>query len=138
VKVVIEFPLEHHGRILKYANEASPVYSTLINGVKIAHSDGQSEIIVILCDEEQAEMLQQVAKHFCPEAVPKIIRSIRVARSELPRQRGNFTARASSNTLTWGEEMHNLTMIRSSMQLLKDLTDVLREIISSSNEESFR
>jgi hypothetical protein len=34
--------------------------------------------------------------------------------------------------------MHNLTMIRSSMQLLKELTDVLREIISSSDEESFR
>jgi hypothetical protein len=29
-------------------------------------------------------------------------------------------------------------MIRSSMQLLKELTDVLREIISSSDEESFR
>jgi len=29
-------------------------------------------------------------------------------------------------------------MIRSSMQLLKELTDVLREIISSSDEEIFR
>jgi hypothetical protein len=34
--------------------------------------------------------------------------------------------------------MRNPTMIRSSMQLLKELTDVLREIISSSDEESFR
>ena len=34
--------------------------------------------------------------------------------------------------------MYNHAMIRSSMQLLKELTDVLREIISSSDEESFR
>jgi hypothetical protein len=34
--------------------------------------------------------------------------------------------------------MYNRAMIRSSMQLLKELTDVLREIISSSDEESFR
>jgi hypothetical protein len=83
--MVIELPLEHHERLLKYANEASPVYSTLKNGVKIAHSDGgQSEIIVILCDEEQAEMLRQVANHFCPQAVPEIARWIKVARFELP------------------------------------------------------
>ena len=85
MKIVIELPLEHHQRLLKYANEASPVYSTLKNGVKIAHSDdGQSEVIVILCDEEQAEMLRQVANHFCPEAVPEIARWIKVARFELP------------------------------------------------------
>jgi hypothetical protein len=85
VKIVIELPLEHHHRLLKYANEASPVYSTLKNGVKIAHpGDGESEVIVILCDEEQAEMLRQVANHFCPEAVPEIARCIKVARVELP------------------------------------------------------
>jgi hypothetical protein len=85
MKIVIELSLEHHARLLKYANEASPVYSTLKNGVKIAHSDGvQSEFIVILCDEEQAEMLRQVANHFCPEAVPDIARWIKVARFELP------------------------------------------------------
>ena len=85
MKIVIELPLEHHRRLLKYANEASPVYSTLKNGVKIARSDdNQSEDIVILCDEEQAEMLRQVANHFCPEAVPEIARWIKMARLELP------------------------------------------------------
>jgi hypothetical protein len=54
------------------------VYSTLKNGLKITPSDGgQSEVIVILCDEEQAEMLRQVANHFCPQAVPEITRWIR-------------------------------------------------------------
>ena len=33
--------------------------------------------VVILCDLEQAEMLLQVAKHFCPDAVPQIERAIR-------------------------------------------------------------
>jgi hypothetical protein len=42
--------------LLKYANEASSVYSTLKNGLKITPShDGASEVIVILCDEEQAD-----------------------------------------------------------------------------------
>ena len=85
MKIVIELSPEYHDRLLKYANEASPVYSTLKNGVKIARSDGdQSEVIVILCDEEQAEMLRQVANHFCPQAVPEISRWIKVARFELP------------------------------------------------------
>jgi hypothetical protein len=85
VKIVIELSVDYHHRLLKYANEASPVYSTLKNGVKIAHSDSaRSEVVVILCDEEQAEMLRQVADHFCPEAVPEITRWIKVARFELP------------------------------------------------------
>jgi hypothetical protein len=97
MKIVIELSVNYYDQLLKYANEASPVYSTLKNGVKIAHSAGaRSEVVVILCDEEQAEMLRQVAKHFCPEAVPEITRWIRVARFELPRQGANFTAPPSS------------------------------------------
>jgi hypothetical protein len=41
------------------------------------------EVIVILCDEEQAEMLRQVANHFCPQAVPEITRWIKRVRFEL-------------------------------------------------------
>lgn len=34
--------------------------------------------------------------------------------------------------------MSNITLIRRSMGLLKELTEILREIISSGDEESFR
>jgi hypothetical protein len=34
--------------------------------------------------------------------------------------------------------MPNTTLIRRSMELLKELTEILREIISSGDEESFR
>ena len=88
MKIVIELSPEYYNRLLKYANEASPVYSTLKNGVKIARSEGsQSEVIVILCDEEQAEMLRRVANHFCPQAVPEMERWIKMARLELPQAR---------------------------------------------------
>jgi hypothetical protein len=81
VKITIQLSLDYHETLLKYANEASSVYFTLKNGLKITPShDGGSEVIVILCDEEQAEMLRQAATHFCPEAMPEITRSIKVAR----------------------------------------------------------
>ncbi|HXV78503.1 MAG TPA: hypothetical protein VEG60_01360 [Candidatus Binatia bacterium] len=34
--------------------------------------------------------------------------------------------------------MPNTTLIRRSMEILKELTEILREIISSGDEESFR
>ena len=74
--------------MLKYARQKSPIYSILKNGVKSAPSDAvQSEIVVILCDSEQAEMLARVAGRTCPEAVPQLERWMRVACFELPEHR---------------------------------------------------
>lgn len=53
----------------------------------------ESEVIVILCDEEQAEMLPQVPNHLCPQAVPRIEKRINGARFEPPSQGRNFAAR---------------------------------------------
>lgn len=81
MKITIQLSVEHHEMLLKYANEASPVYSTLKNGLKITPSDdGASEVIVMLCDDERAEMLRKIANHLCPEAVPNITRCINAAR----------------------------------------------------------
>ena len=72
-KIVIQLSPEQHQRLLKYASEASPAYSTLKNGLIVDRSDGvQSRVIVILCDEDRAQMLRQSAKYFCPQAVPQI------------------------------------------------------------------
>ena len=65
--------IEHYESLLKRATEESPVYLRLKNAVKMANT------VVILCDLEQAEMLLQVAKHFCPDAVPQIERAVRFA-----------------------------------------------------------
>jgi hypothetical protein len=85
MKRVIQLSVEHYERLLKYANQASPAYSTLKNGVKMEPSHGvQSEVIVILCDEDQAEMILRSAKHFCPEAVPQIEKGISAAPFTVP------------------------------------------------------
>jgi hypothetical protein len=39
----------------------------------------ESNTIAVLCDPDHANMLLQVAKHFCPDAVPKIEKAIRLA-----------------------------------------------------------
>jgi hypothetical protein len=86
MKVVIELPLEHHASLLKYANENSPAFSMLQNGVKLSRSNKgvQTDVVVVLCDEEQAKMLRQSAAHFCLAAVPEIDKAIRLARFVIP------------------------------------------------------
>ncbi len=72
VKVLIEISTEHHYSLLKRASEVSPVYFRLQNAVKT-----ESNTILIPCDAGEAEMLLQVAKHFCPDAVPAIEAAIK-------------------------------------------------------------
>jgi hypothetical protein len=70
VEVLIEISTDHHHSLLKRASEASPV--RLKNAVKT-----ESDTILIPCDAGEAEMLLQVAKHFCPDAVPAIEAAIK-------------------------------------------------------------
>ena len=75
VKALIELSLEHYESLLKRATEDSPLWVRLKNAVKT-----QANTIAVLCDLDEAEMLLQVAKHFCPDAVPQIEKAIRLAR----------------------------------------------------------
>lgn len=74
MKPLIELSIEHYEALLKYASQESPLYSRLTNAVK-----PQPDIVAVLCDLDEAEMLQQMAKHFCPDAVPEIEKEIRLA-----------------------------------------------------------
>jgi hypothetical protein len=77
VKPVIEFSIKQLECLLKRASEASPVYLylRLRNAVKI-----DANTVVVLCNVDEASMLLEVAKHFCPDAVSQIEEAIRVAR----------------------------------------------------------
>ena len=77
MKSLIEISIEHYESLLKCASDTSPLYSRLRNSVKT-----ESNTIAVLCDQAGAEMLRKVAKHFCPDAVPKIEKAIRL--TELP------------------------------------------------------
>jgi hypothetical protein len=85
MKVVIELSLEHHASLLKHASENSPAFSTLQNGVKIsrANNGSEDEVIVVVCDQEQADMLRHSAAHFCPNALPAIDKAVRFARFKM-------------------------------------------------------
>jgi hypothetical protein len=74
VKPLIELSIEQYEALLKRATENSPLYFRLKNAVKTQNTIG------VLCDRDEAEMLLQVAKHFCPDAVPEIEKAIRLAR----------------------------------------------------------
>jgi hypothetical protein len=67
VPLLVEMSSEHYYRILKYANEASPVYFRLKNSIST-----ESGTFLIPCEVSDAEMLLGVAKHFCPGAVSQI------------------------------------------------------------------
>jgi len=73
MKPLIELSVEHYETLLKRATEDSPLYFRLKNAAKIQNT------IAVLCDLEEAKMLLQVAKHFCPDAVPQIEKEIRLA-----------------------------------------------------------
>jgi len=71
---LIEMSPEHHHSLLKRASETSPVYFRLKNAVKT-----ESNTILVPCNDGEAEMLLQVAKHFCPDAVSPIEAAIKAA-----------------------------------------------------------
>lgn len=74
IEVLIELSNEHHHSLLKRASETSPVYFRLKNAVKT-----ESDAILVPCSGEEADMLLQVAKHFCPAAVPIIQAAIKAS-----------------------------------------------------------
>jgi hypothetical protein len=76
IKVLIEMSPEHHHSLLKRASETSPVYFRLKNAVKT-----ESNTILVPCDGGEAEMLLDVAKHFCPDAVSPIEAAIKAGQS---------------------------------------------------------
>ena len=74
MKPLIEFSIEHWEALLERATEDSRLYSRLKNAAKTG-----AGTIEVLCDPDEAEMLLQVAKHFCPDAVPEIEKEISLA-----------------------------------------------------------
>jgi hypothetical protein len=77
MKPLIELSIEHYEALLKRATEDSPLYSRLKNAAKTG-----AGTIEILCDLDEAEMLLQVARDFCPDAVPQIEKDIRLAQRD--------------------------------------------------------
>jgi hypothetical protein len=73
MKLLIELSIDHYESLLKRATEDSPLYFRLKNAVKT-----EANTIAVLCDPDEAKMLLQVAKHFCPDAVPQIEKAIRL------------------------------------------------------------
>jgi hypothetical protein len=80
-KLFVEISPEHYHRMLKYASEASPLYSRLMNSIK------KDDTIIVPCDPADAEMLLGVARHFCPAAVAKILSVMSTSREKLYQQR---------------------------------------------------
>jgi hypothetical protein len=74
MKPIIALSIEQYESLLKGATEDCPLYCRLKNAVKMANT------IIIRCDLDETEMLLQVAKQFCLDAVPQIERTIRLAR----------------------------------------------------------
>ena len=84
MKPVIAISIEDYESLLKRATEDSPLYFILKNAVKMANT------VVVRCDPEDAGMLLQVAKHFCPDVVREIQQAIRVFCREEAEQAGSL------------------------------------------------
>jgi hypothetical protein len=90
-KILLEMSPEHHHSLLKRASEASPVYFRLKNAVKT-----EADVILVPCSADEAEMLLQVAKHFCPDAVSPIEAAIKAAHHNVSTHYHLVTGRGNS------------------------------------------
>jgi hypothetical protein len=70
--IVIELNADHHHALLKRASENSPLHFRLKNAVKT-----EANTILVPCGAGEADMLLDVAKHFCPDAVAVIEAAIK-------------------------------------------------------------
>jgi hypothetical protein len=76
MKPVIELSSEDYECLLKQLiNDKSPLYLRLKHAVKT-----RTNTLAVLCDAQEASMLLEVAKRFCPDAVEKIETASRFAR----------------------------------------------------------
>jgi hypothetical protein len=75
MKPLIELTTEQYKSLMHQASDAFRSHSTLTNAVET-----QAGTIAILCDLDEAETFRQMAKQFCPDAVPQIEKAIGLAR----------------------------------------------------------
>ena len=74
MKPLIEFSIRTLGGPTETGHRR---FSSIFPAEKCCKDRGAGTIEV-LCDPDEAEMLLQVAKHFCPDAVPEIEKEIRL------------------------------------------------------------
>jgi hypothetical protein len=74
VKLLIKISSTHHELLVSRLTGESPLYYTLMNGVKVDGfaEGGASRFIEFICDAEQAERLVEAATPVCPEAAAQI------------------------------------------------------------------
>jgi hypothetical protein len=83
VKILIEISAEHYDSFVNRVPQRSVVYSLLKNGVRMIRSVGgvRSEVVALLCHEDQAVTLLQAARWFWPDASFDIQEGIKLSRS---------------------------------------------------------
>jgi hypothetical protein len=67
MRPLVELSTEQYESLMNQAGEALPLQLRLKNAVRT-----QAGTIAILCDLDEAETLLQVAKQFCPGAMPQL------------------------------------------------------------------
>lgn len=75
MKPLIELTTEQYKLLVHQASDVLRSHLRLKNAVET-----QAGTIAILCDLDEAETFRQMAKQFCPDAVPQIEKAIRLAR----------------------------------------------------------
>ena len=82
MKVLIEISPAEYDSLVSRVPEASAVYSTLKNGIKLdcSAAAGHSEKMAILCDPSQAMGILQFAKKRCPQVACAMAKGIKLFR----------------------------------------------------------
>ena len=80
MKILIEISPAEYDSLVSRVPEASLVYSTLKNGIKLdcSAAGGQSEKMAILCDPSQAMGILQFAKKRCPQVACAMAKGIKL------------------------------------------------------------
>jgi hypothetical protein len=71
MRTLIEIPREHHGKLMAKCGTSDQEYKILSHGILMPSRDNDN-VIVFLCEPEQAKLIIDFATRVYPNAVPEI------------------------------------------------------------------
>lgn len=72
MKNLVEMPLEDYNALLAKCTVVDREYEILKNGLVTPFGDGNTQIVVVLCADTDAELLFELARRVYPKAAQRI------------------------------------------------------------------
>jgi hypothetical protein len=81
LKILIEIRREHYDPLLTWVAKDSPLYSAMINAVIVRYSGQGGPVMMMVCEDDEARALLDIAKQFYPDVAAEIEQAIQLKRA---------------------------------------------------------